>query len=142
MGELKFPAANLNPTSPRDEEEMENIKEKIEELEEANENLENELQNKSAHLEMLLQREEGYKKQLGLPPEASIEDIQDKIDEMVELGGLSADLMELERDLEDLKRQKTTMERHIIELKRQQKRIEFEMRNITAKNTRLTGMKV
>ena len=62
---------------------------RLEELEETNANLENEFENKVAHLEKLLKREEGYKKQLGLPPNATIDHIQDKIDEMVgNVGGV------------------------------------------------------
>ncbi len=71
--------------------------------------------------------------------EASVLDIQEKIDEMIEFGGLSADLKELEKKVAELKRLKSMLERNITDLQRQQKRIEFETRNITAKNTRLTG---
>ncbi len=139
MGEVKFNAPDEIPTSPTDEQELEKVKKRLQELEEENGNLEKELEKRTADLEMIFQQAEHCKQQLGLPAEATISDIQDKIEEVVQLGGLTADLMELEKEVEELKKHRATIERNITELKRQQKRKEFETRNVMAKNTRLTG---
>ncbi len=136
MGEVKFSASDTVSGTPTDEKEQIKAKNKLKELEEENRNLAKELEKRTVDLEMIMKQVEHYKEKLGLPAEATISDIQDKIEEMAELGGMTADL---EKEVEELKRQRATIERNITELQRQQKRIEFETRNAMAKNTRLTG---
>ena len=137
MGESKFPDS-VSP-SPSEDQELEKVKSRLLELEEENKNLAEELKARTADLEMIISQAEHCKRQLGLPAEATITDIQNKIDEMVQLTGLTTELMELEKEVNELRRQRTTIERNIAELKRQQNRVEFETRNVMAKNTRLAG---
>ena len=137
MGESKFPDS-VSP-SPSEDQELDRVRSKLLELEEENKNLAEELKARTADLEMIISQAEHCKRQLGLPAEATITDIQNKIDEMVQLTGLTTELMQLEREINELRGQRTTIERNIAELKRQQNRVEFETRNVMAKNTRLAG---
>ena len=120
-------------------EDLERIEEQLKEHERERKRLQETISTKTEQLTEVLNELVQIKRKLNLPESATTDDMLEKIDDLVTLEGATEEKTKLMSKIAELRKAQAELQRSVKESERQQKWIDFETRNLAAKNTRLTG---